>query len=55
MDNFEMPEMTEFDVACHTAKCENTDIVIRVHASVEVPHVVCGPCGIKIEDVIPVG
>jgi len=50
-----MPEMAEFDVACHTAGCENADIVIRVYASAEAPNVVCGPCGIKIEDVIPVG
>ena len=55
MDNFEIPEMAEFDVTCHSAECENTGITIRVHASVEAPHIVCGPCGIQIEDVIPVG
>ena len=54
MDNFKMPEMTEFDVTCHSAECENAGITIRVYASLNEPHVVCGPCGIQIEDVIPV-
>ena len=55
MDNFEMPEMAEFDVTCHSAGCENSDITIRVSAVADSPYVVCGPCGIQIEDVIPVG
>ena len=45
----------EFDVTCHTAECENADIVIRVSAVADAPNVICGPCGIQIEDVIPVG
>lgn len=54
MDNFEMPVMAEFDVTCRKAECINTNITIRVYASAEAPHVVCGPCGIKIKDVISV-
>ena len=45
----------EFDVTCHTAECENSEIVIRISAVADAPYVVCGPCGIQIEDVIPVG
>lgn len=45
----------EFDVTCHTENCENAEIIIRVNAVAESPNVQCGPCGIKIEDVIPVG
>jgi hypothetical protein len=55
VDNFEMPEMAEFDATCHTAECENAGITIRLSAVVDSPHVVCGPCGIQIEDVISVG
>jgi len=55
VDNFEMPEMAEFDVTCHSAGCENSEITIRVNAVAELPVVQCGPCGIQIEDVIPVG
>lgn len=46
---------TEFDVTCHTLGCENAEIIIRVNAVADAPNVQCGPCGIKIEDVIPVG
>ena len=45
----------EFDVTCHSAECENSKITIRVNAVADAPYVVCGPCGIQIEDVIPVG
>lgn len=45
----------DFDVTCHTEGCENAEIVIRVSATAEAPNVVCGPCGIKIEDVISLG
>ena len=55
MDNFIIPEMAEFDVTCHTTECENAEITIRVNAVADAPFVVCGPCGIQIEDVIPVG
>ena len=51
MDNL---VFAEFDVTCHTAECENSEIVIRINAVVGTPYVVCGPCGIQIEDVIPV-
>jgi hypothetical protein len=47
--------LSEFDVTCHSADCENLEITIRVNAVAEAPYVVCGPCGIQIEDVIPVG
>ena len=47
MDNF---ELIEFDVTCHTAGCENSEITIRVNAIPDTPNVVCGPCGVKIED-----
>ena len=52
MDNL---ELSEFDVTCHTAGCENAEIAIRVKAVAEELNVFCGPCGIQIEDVIPVG
>jgi hypothetical protein len=55
VDNFEMPNMAEFDVTCHSAGCENSDITIRVSAVADSPYVVCGPCGVQIEDVISVG
>jgi hypothetical protein len=45
----------EFDVTCHTAGCENSEITIRVNAVADAPNVVCGPCGIQIEDVVSVG
>jgi hypothetical protein len=48
-------EFAEFDVTCHSADCENAEITIRVNAVADAPNVVCGPCGIQIEDVIPVG
>jgi hypothetical protein len=52
MDNF---ELAQFNVTCHTEGCENTEITIEVSAVAEAPHVICGPCGIQIEDVVPVG
>ncbi len=52
MDNL---EISEFDVTCHTAGCENAEIVIRVSAVTDSPNVYCGPCGIQIEDVVSVG
>jgi hypothetical protein len=55
VDNFEMPVIAEFDVTCHSAECENTEITIRVSAVADAPYVVCGPCGIQIEDVVSVG
>jgi hypothetical protein len=55
MDNFEIPELAEFDVTCHTVECENSEITIRVSAVADAPIVQCGPCSIQIEDVIPVG
>jgi hypothetical protein len=47
--------LAEFDVICHTTVCENTEITIRVNAVADAPNVICGPCGIQIEDVILVG
>ena len=47
--------LAEFDVTCHSAECENAEIVIRVSALVDAPYVLCGPCGIQIEDVVSVG
>jgi hypothetical protein len=55
VDNFIFPDMADFDVTCHSAECENSEITIRVSAVAETPHITCGPCGIQIEDVIPVG
>lgn len=45
----------EFDVTCHSADCENSEVSIRVNAVADSPHIICGPCGNQIEDVIPVG
>ena len=50
-----MPKTAKFDVTCHTTECENAEITIRVNAVADLPIVQCGPCGIQIEDVIPVG
>jgi hypothetical protein len=55
MSEVVFPETAEFDVTCRTAGCENSEITIRVSAVADLPYVVCGPCGIQIEDVIPVG
>jgi hypothetical protein len=55
VDNFIFPDMADFDVTCHSAECENSEITIRVSAVADSPHITCGPCGIQIEDVIPVG
>ena len=55
MDNFIIPEMAEFNVACHTNDCENKDITVLVNSVKDNPIIICGPCGIQIEDVIPVG
>ena len=45
----------EFDVTCHNAGCENSEITIRINAVADAPHVVCGPCSIQVEDVVSVG
>lgn len=45
----------KFDATCHTVECENAEIAIRIDAVVDGPNIICGPCGIQIEDVIPVG
>lgn len=55
MDDLVFPDKADFDVTCHTEGCENAEIVIRVSAVADSPHVVCGPCGIQIEDVTPLG
>ena len=55
MDNFILPEMSQFNVTCHTIDCENRDITICVPAVLELPIVICGACSNKIEDVIEVG
>jgi hypothetical protein len=55
MSEVVFPEMAEFDVTCHSAGCENADITIRVSAAMDSPYVICGPCSVQIEDVIPVG
>ena len=47
--------LAKFDVTCHSVECENSEITIRVNAVAEEPHVICGPCGIQIEDVTLVG
>ena len=51
-----MEEFTliEVMVTCHTEDCENKDIGIQV-TKADIGIVQCGPCGIQIEDVIPVG
>jgi|688.fasta_scaffold1768760_2 ribosomal protein S27E len=41
------------NVTCHTDGCENKDITILFEGPAEI--IFCGPCGIQIEDVIPVG
>jgi len=45
----------EFDVTCRNTGCENVDITIRIDAIADEPYIICGPCGIQIEDVITVG
>ena len=55
MDDLVLPDMSDFDVTCHTSGCENSEITIRVNAVADTPNVICGPCGIQIEDVISVG
>jgi len=55
VDDLVFPNKADFDVACHTEGCENIGIVIRVSAIADTPYIVCGPCGIQIEDVTPVG
>lgn len=47
--------LAQFNVTCQTEGCENADITIEVSAVADNPYVVCGPCGVQIEDVIPVG
>ena len=55
MDSLILPEMAKFNVTCHTENCENKDITILLDAVKDNTYVVCGPCGIQIEDVVPVG
>jgi hypothetical protein len=52
---FEMPEMAMFSATCKTDGCENVNIPIDIQAIKEDPFIICGPCGQRIEDVIPVG
>ncbi len=40
----------EYDVVCHNSECENSEITICVNAPLNNPYIVCGPCGVKIED-----
>jgi hypothetical protein len=51
MTDFIVPNMSEFDVTCHTETCENAEIVIRVTAFTDNTFIMCGPCSIQIEDV----
>jgi hypothetical protein len=48
-------EFIELNVTCHTDGCINKNIALKVICIKSNPHVICGPCGIQIEDVIPVG
>jgi hypothetical protein len=50
-----MEPMIKFNVTCHTDGCENSGHAILVDAITEDTFFQCGPCGIQIEDVIPVG
>lgn len=47
--------MIEFNVTCHTDDCVNSGYAILVNAITEDTYFQCGPCGMQIEDVIPVG
>ena len=40
----------KYNVTCHTINCENIGIIICVNAPLDNPYIVCGPCGVKIED-----
>jgi hypothetical protein len=50
-----LPEISEFNVVCHTGGCENKDITILINAVKDNPVVICGPCDTIIEDVTEVG
>jgi hypothetical protein len=45
--------MGSFSVTCHTDECGNKDIEISVQAYIPAT-VVCGVCGVEIEDVIEI-
>lgn len=55
MTEFPVFEMAMFSATCKTDGCENANIPIEIQAVKEEPFIVCGPCGQRIEDVIPVG
>lgn len=44
----------EFIVTCHTDGCENAEIPIQVSVDISGMLVYCGPCAVKIEDIVPV-
>lgn len=44
----------QYDATCHTEGCDNAGITIRVPAHPVTPSVQCGPCGVKITDLVAV-
>lgn len=45
-------EFSTYDVTCHTKKCENAEITIRIEAPTVDPNVICGVCNKQITDVV---
>lgn len=50
-----MNDLIEANVTCATLDCPNSGHTILVMVDSVDLNVICGPCGQKIEDVIPVG
>lgn len=44
------PEMRNWQAVCGTEGCENHGVPLVVPAQVVGPVVVCGPCGVQIQD-----
>lgn len=53
MDPSNIPTV-DATVTCRTGGCINQDVPLDVPIAEENPHVICGPCGNQITDIIPV-
>jgi hypothetical protein len=45
----------DYVATCHTPNCHNAEIPLTVPADVHEQYIVCGPCGVRVTDIVPVG
>jgi hypothetical protein len=54
MEEILFPAMAQYNVICHTEKCENAEAKINIAAGAENPYVICGVCEQQITDITAV-